>query len=104
MKVTYLDAADSEFHEAIAYYNETRTGLGFEFADEVKEAVERIKNYPEAWTPLSERVRRSQVHRFPYSIIYEARTDLLIIVAIQHHSRKPVSWRTRLKLVQNRSR
>lgn len=51
MKVTYLDAADSEFDEAIAYYNDERAGLGFEFADEVKEALERIKNYPEAWTP-----------------------------------------------------
>ncbi len=60
MRVSYLDAADSEFDEAIAYYNTQRAGLGFEFADEVKEAVERIKNYPDAWTPLSERVRRCQ--------------------------------------------
>lgn len=29
MKLTYLDAADSEFDEAIAYYNEERAGLGF---------------------------------------------------------------------------
>ncbi len=29
MKVTYLDAADSEFQEAIDYYNEQRAGLGF---------------------------------------------------------------------------
>ena len=53
-----LDAADAEFQEAIDYYNEHRAGLGFEFADEVKEAVTRITNYPEAWTPLSKRTRR----------------------------------------------
>src|ERR1700730_3114151 len=97
MKITYLDAADSELNEAIAYYNGERAGLGFEFADEIKEALERIRNYPEAWRLLSKRVRRCQVHRFPYSIIYEVRRDLLIIVAIQHHRRKPESWRTRLK-------
>src|SRR5437016_4246964 len=83
MRVSYLDAADSEFDEAIAYYNAQKTGLGFEFADEVKEAVERIKNYPDAWTPLSERLRRCQVHRFPYRIIYQVRDDLLLIVAVQ---------------------
>ena len=55
MNVTYLDAADSEFAEAIGYYNEQAAGLGFEFADEVKKAVERIKNYPHAWTPLSKK-------------------------------------------------
>ena len=97
MKITYLDAADSEFNEAIAYYNKQRSGLGFAFSDEVKEALERIKNYPEAWTSLSERVRRCLVHRFPYSIIYEVCGDLLIIAAIQHHRRKPENWRTRLK-------
>ena len=75
MKLLYLDAADSEFDEAIAYYNTKRSGLGFEFADEIKEAVERIKNYPEAWTPLSEKLRRCQVHRFPYSVIYQVRAE-----------------------------
>jgi mRNA-degrading endonuclease RelE of RelBE toxin-antitoxin system len=79
MRVSYLDAADSEL------------------LDEVKEAVERIKNYPDAWTQLSERLRRCQVHRFPYRIIYQVRNDLLLIVAVQHHRRKPENWRTRLK-------
>ena len=96
MKITYLDAADAEFQEAIDYYNEQRAGLGFEFSDDVKEAVTRIRNYPEAWTPLSKRTRRCQVHRFPYSIIYETRSEVIIIVAIQHHRRKPNNWRKRL--------
>jgi plasmid stabilization system protein ParE len=97
MKVAYLDAADAEFQDAIDYYNERRAELGFEFSDEVKEAVARIGNYPLAWTPLSKRTRRCQVHRFPYSIIYEARANEVIIVAIQHHRRKPNNWRNRLK-------
>ena len=95
MKITYLDAAEAEFQEAIDYYNEQRAGLGFEFSDEVKEAVTRIRNYPEAWTPLSKRTRRCQFHRFPYSI-YEARSDVIIVVAIQHHRRKPENWRKRI--------
>jgi hypothetical protein len=51
MKISYLDAADAEFQEAIDYYNTQGAGLGFEFADEVKAAVARIRNYPKAWTP-----------------------------------------------------
>jgi plasmid stabilization system protein ParE len=100
MNVTYLGAADAEFQEAIDYYNEQRAELGFEFSDEVKQTVERVRNYAKAWTPLSKRTRRCQVHRFPYSIIYEVRIDVIIIVAIQHHRRKPENWRKRL---QNRS-
>ena len=97
MKVTYLDVAVAEFEEAIQYFNHQRTGLGFEFCNEVKQAIERIKNYPHAWTPLSNRTRRCLTHRFPYSIIYEARTEQIIIVAIQHLRRKPENWRDRLR-------
>jgi plasmid stabilization system protein ParE len=96
MNVRYLTAAEAEFQEAIDHYNQQRPGLGFEFSDEVKDAVARINNYPLAWTPLSKRTRRAQVHRFPYRIIYEVRDDLIIIVAIQHHRRKPFNWRQRL--------
>jgi plasmid stabilization system protein ParE len=97
MKVTYLDAAEAEFKEAIQHYNDQRAGLGFEFSDEVKQAIDRIKNYPHAWTPLSRRTRRCLIHRFAYSIIYEARTDEIIIIAIQHHRRKPNNWRDRVR-------
>lgn len=96
MKIRYLEAADAEFYEAIDYYNNQHPGLGFEFSDEVKDAIARIQNYPSAWTPLSKRARRCQVHRFPYSIVYEVRADSILIVAIQHHSRKPLNWRKRL--------
>ena len=97
MKTEFLIAAQSEFEESVAYYNEQLAGLGFEFSDEVERALERIRYYPQAWSPLSSRVRRCQVNRFPYSIIYEARRELLIIVAVQHNHRKPESWQERIR-------
>lgn len=45
MKIRYLEAADAEFYEAINYYNDQHPGLGFEFSDEVKDAIARIQNY-----------------------------------------------------------
>lgn len=97
MRIRYLDAADAEFQQAINYYNDQQAGLGFAFSDEVKDAIARIGNFPLAWTPLSKRTRRCQVHRFPYSIIYELRPDTIVIVAIQHHRRRPFNWRKRLQ-------
>ncbi len=97
MKISFLDAAQSEFEETVDYYEEQRGGLGFEFSDEVERALERVTHYPEAWSPLSLRARRCIVNRFPYSVIYEARGELVIIVAVQHHHRKPESWRSRVK-------
>ena len=42
MKISFLDAAQSELNDAIDYYEERRSGLGFEFAEEVEQALERI--------------------------------------------------------------
>jgi plasmid stabilization system protein ParE len=97
MKISFLDAAQFEFDDTIDYYDEQQPGLGFEFAEEVEQALERINHYPEAWSPLSLRVRRCLVNRFPYSVIYEVRSELLIIVAIQNHHQEPDSWRSRVK-------
>jgi plasmid stabilization system protein ParE len=96
MNISVLDAAQAELDDAIDYYDERRSGLGLEFAEEVEQALKRITHYPEAWAALSSRVRRCIVIRFPYSVIYQNRSEIIIIVAIQHHHQEPESWRTRV--------
>lgn len=96
MNAKFLTPARAELREIIAYYNQQRDGLGQEFALELRQTLLRMKHYPLAWSPLSPRVRRCRVNRFPYSVIYEVRNDLLLIAAVQHHSKEPDSWRNRL--------
>ena len=96
MNTSFLDAAQSEFDDAIDYYDKQRPGLGSEFAEEVEDTLERVSHYPEAWSPLSPRVRRCVINRFPYSVLYEVRSEIIIIVAIQHQHQEPESWRTRV--------
>ena len=96
MNLKFLTPARSEVREIISYYNGQRDGLGFEFVVELRQTLTRIKHYPEAWSPLSPRVRRCRVNRFPYSVIYEVGDDSLIVAAIQHHHKEPYSWRSRM--------
>jgi plasmid stabilization system protein ParE len=95
MQVKFLAPAQAEFEEAVAYYEAQKEGLGFEFADEVKRAIQRIVQYPEAWALVSRRTRRCRTNRFPYGVIYQVRADILLIVAIMHLHREPRSWRSR---------
>ncbi|MBU0559431.1 MAG: type II toxin-antitoxin system RelE/ParE family toxin [Bacteroidetes bacterium] len=97
MNIEFLNPAEDEFVNAIAYYNLQSEGLGFEFAVEVKRTIGRIIQYPDAWTPLSRRTRRCRTNRFPYGIIYQVRTDTLLIVSVMHLHRDPKTWRSRLK-------
>ncbi len=96
MNVVFLETAEFEFNEAIMFYNIQRENLGYEFASEVKNAIERIIENPEAWAPLSKRTRRCLTRRFPYGIIYQIRNKTLLIISVMHLRRKPQTWRSRM--------
>jgi plasmid stabilization system protein ParE len=96
MNVEFLEAARAEFIEAVEYYNEQQEGLGFEFSDEVRSTIERIIQYPEAWSLISKRTRRCRTKRFPFGIIYQVRGETLLIIAVMHLHREPRSRKTRV--------
>jgi plasmid stabilization system protein ParE len=96
MIVDFLAPARAEFLEAIDHYNSQQEGLGFEFAEELEKAIERILEYPEAWPPLSRRCRRCRMNRFPCGVIYLTRGQSLLVVAVMHTSREPKTWLDRL--------
>lgn len=73
MKVRFYKAAEREFDEAVRYYESQLPGLGGRYRQAVREAVERIKLFPEAYAPLSKRTRRCLVGKFPYGIIFPPR-------------------------------
>jgi len=96
MRIRFLEIAEIELDEAIAYYNYEATGLGEAFLTEVLNTLDRIGKFPEAWHPSSKRTRRCQTRRFPYGIIYQMRKDEILIVAIANLHRKPEYWKDRI--------
>jgi len=97
VNVVFLEVAEAELGQAIFYYNGQSEGLGFEFAAEVKRVVERIIKYPNAWTPLSKRTRRCRTNRLPYGVVYQIRNDSILVVAVMHLHKHPLSWKSRLR-------
>ena len=55
MKVRFLSEAVDEFEDAVAYYEERRTGLGRDFAAEVRDGIGRMTEYPHAWQVVGRR-------------------------------------------------
>lgn len=97
MKVHFLEPAQAEMQEAISYYESERNGLGAEFAEEAKKAIERIVQYPEAWSLLSQRTRRCLTNKFPYGLIYQIRGEDILIIAVMNLYRDPKTWRSRVR-------
>ena len=97
MKVSLLEVAQQELAEAVSYYNGQAASLGDAFLLEVVATTERIRQFPDGWHPLGENIRRCRLRRFPYSVIYHADKNEVLIIAIAHSHRRPSYWRDRLR-------
>ncbi|MGO8764727.1 MAG: type II toxin-antitoxin system RelE/ParE family toxin [Limisphaerales bacterium] len=96
-RITYLSVADIELVEAAQYYDEQADGLGRKFLDAVVEAGEKIRRNPELWSYFERPVRGFRVMPFPYRLLYRELPDRIQIIAVFHLSRRPGSWKDRLK-------
>jgi hypothetical protein len=74
MRVRFLDAAQRELDDAVAWYNQREAGLGWEFLDELDRSVRIIKSFPLAWPEIDPGIRRCLLARFPYSEIIPGHT------------------------------
>lgn len=84
-----------ELNQAIDYYEDIESGLGYEFAAEVYAAIQRAVAFPKAWTIFDGDIRRSFVKRFPYGILYSLEQDRLFIIAVMNLHREPIYWKDR---------
>jgi plasmid stabilization system protein ParE len=91
----YHPAAEAEYIEAVRYYSGIRSELGMSFVTEVESAIQRARQFPEAYGKLSDSLRHIGTHRFPYILIYEILADRLFIWAVAHTSREPGYWKER---------
>ena len=90
-KVTFLALAQDELDNIFETYD-YQSNLGYAFINDVKETVQRIQTYPEAWHKSSENSHRCILKQFPYSIIYQKRTDDILVIGIVNLRKKPTLW------------
>ncbi len=95
MTFAFHPEAESEFNEAIEYYENNEPGLGYDFSMEVHAAIQNIVNYPTAWPILEDNIRRCLVKRFPFGVIYSLEQDEIFILAVMHLRRNPEYWKNR---------
>jgi len=96
LRVEFATPANSEFLAVIEYYQLERSGLGGAFIDDVESAVQLLGDFPLIGAPAPSGARRMHLRRFPYSLVYKATTEVVWIVAVEHHNRLPGFWRDRL--------
>jgi plasmid stabilization system protein ParE len=95
-KVELHPLAEEEFLAAYAWYSERSETAARAFLREMDHAVLRISEAPERWPKYASLTRRFLLARFPFSVIYRIAEQVVEVIAVAHHKRKPGYWRPRL--------
>lgn len=95
MSFSFHPEAEEELNQAIDYYENIESGLGYDFALEVYSTIKRAVDFPKAWPVLDDGIRRSLVKRFPYGVLYSEGRNGLFILAVMNLHREPQYWKHR---------
>ena len=89
----FTSAALTELTQASLYYEQRENGLGTAFLNEIEATLNRILQHPTAWHRMSPRTRRCRTHRFPFGLIYQIRTNEILITSVMDLRRDPARWK-----------
>lgn len=92
MQIRFLQPAQHELDETIAYYDAQALNLGKRFLLEALTCLNRVCQYPGAWHPITDKIRRCQLKHFPYGVIYTITDHVILVIANGHLHRKPEYW------------
>jgi hypothetical protein len=85
-----------EYDKALLWYARRSLLAPFNFEAEVDSMVERIVASPLTFPVIYRNKRKAVLRRFPFSLVFEHRSDSIIVFAIAHSKRKTAYWRKRI--------
>ena len=93
MRLRSHPGARREFHLAVDWYiAEAGKPVAMRFVEEVEHLRSLIIDNPRIGTPGRSDTRSFVFKRYPYSLIYRVHGDVLEVLALAHHSRRPDYW------------
>jgi hypothetical protein len=87
-KVTFHEDADAEMNDAAHYYEERAFGLGLSFLDAVEDAVDKVRENPEAYQLVGDEVRHKLLIRF--HTVFSMLSNLIVSALLQLHTKSVV--------------
>ena len=94
--ISFLPEAEWDMEDVCSWYERRSEGLGTAFLQSVQNVLDTIERHPRMYPVARDEVRRAEVARFPYGIIYVVEGDIILVIGVFHNSRDPSQWRARL--------
>lgn len=102
--VRYHQAAEDELLNEVGYLELRVPGLGRRFLAEVRRVESLLTRFPKSGQEIFPGIRKHNLRKFRFSLIYSIEKDGLLILAIAHHSRRPRYWVGRVSQTKSEPR
>ena len=101
MRFGFLPGAEEDIDAIASRYGRSTDKTGKSFLDQLEVALAMIATNPGIGERIEKAsrdqiVRGFSVARYPYLVLYKSEADLITIITVAHHSRRPGFWRDRL--------
>lgn len=89
MNVKLTKKASNDLSQIADYYDNQKTGLGTNFMESINTSISKIRQAPHASRPgLKMGTREKIVRKYPYTIVYTVKDNIIIIVTVYHQKKK----------------
>lgn len=89
--IVFHPEARDEYEEVIAWYRERSRLAAARFEAAVDRMLALIGETPDLFRQYDDLHRIAVLQRFPYSLVYRVRPGRIIVVAVAHAKRPPVT-------------
>jgi plasmid stabilization system protein ParE len=87
--------AQADVDAALAWYDRQGAGLAQRLLEELDIAFGRIRENPGQFPFVEQPVRRTLLHKFPYSVYFVHDREVASVLAVVHQKRHPETWKHR---------
>lgn len=98
-KVIVRPEAEDDLKGAFSWYEDKRTGLGYDFLLQVDAGINFINRNPAIHPTEYKETRKHLIKRFPYKIIYLVEGNKIIVLAVIHGKRSPELIKKRINAI-----
>ncbi len=92
LSLIFHPEVEQEVKASYDWYQNQADGLGEDFLSELETAFQTILSMPDTWPKFQTKFRRFILGKFPFSVVYSVTEEVVFIVAVMHHSRRPEYW------------
>jgi plasmid stabilization system protein ParE len=88
--------AQQEIDQAFEWYFKRSPKAADQFLTEIGASFTQIALHPQLYPLYTEHTQRRVLTKFPYSVIFQEKDEIILILVIAHAKRRPGYWRHRI--------